>query len=220
MEDTANKFDLRKHMHFSIECLGASWNGDTRKWDVRFHDLRTKIQFVRSATVLISAVGGISYPRDVKFKGMEKFNGAMFHTARWDHSFDYRDKRIAVIGNGCSAAQVVPAIVKDAAYVKQYARSPQWYHERPNRPFTAFEKWCFKYVPLWERWNRLKLFLENDDLVATYMPGPLASAKREKVEEHAKEYIYSRTPKKYHDFIVPDFPLGRPIPYLREQTVR
>jgi len=209
MEDTVDKFELREHMHFEIECLGAVWNASEARWDIRFRDLRSKLEYTRSATVFISAVGGISYPRDVKFPGMEKFKGEMFHTARWNHKYNYEGKRMAVIGNGCSAAQVVPAVVPKASFVKQYARSAQWYHERPNRDFTNFERWCFKYVPLWERYLRLNLFLQSDDLVATYMPGATAAKKRAAVEDHAKKYIYSRSPKKYHDFLVPDFPLGR-----------
>jgi cation diffusion facilitator CzcD-associated flavoprotein CzcO len=209
MESTVDKFNLRKHMHFSIECLGAKWNKETTQWDVTFRDQKTGLEFVRSTTMFISAVGGISYPRDVKFEGMEKFKGDMFHTARWDHTVDYKGKRMAIIGNGCSAAQVVPSVVGDAAYVKQYSRSPQWYHERPNRNFTKGETWAFRYLPLWERWKRLQLFLENDDLVSTYMPGVKASLKRAGVEEHAKKYIFSRAPKKYHQFLIPDFPLGR-----------
>jgi cation diffusion facilitator CzcD-associated flavoprotein CzcO len=50
---------------------------------------------------------------------MEKFKGAMFHTARWDHTYDYNGKRMAVIGNGCSAAQVVPNVVDKVKYLKQ-----------------------------------------------------------------------------------------------------
>jgi cation diffusion facilitator CzcD-associated flavoprotein CzcO len=50
---------------------------------------------------------------------MDKFKGAMFHTAHWDHSFDYTGKRMAVIGNGCSAAQVVPSVVNEVKYIKQ-----------------------------------------------------------------------------------------------------
>ncbi|KAI8932661.1 hypothetical protein NX059_010156 [Plenodomus lindquistii] len=208
IEDTVKKFDLRRHMRFGIECLGARWHGEKGEWSVRFKDGQTKTEFTEKAAVFISAVGGISYPRDVKFPGMDKFKGAMFHTARWDHSYDYRGKKMAVIGNGCSAAQVIPAVVKDVAFVTQIARSRQWYHERPNRYFTKGETWAFRYIPLWERWKRLQLFLENDDLVATYMPGVNATIKRTAVEDNAKKYIYSTAPKKYHGDLVPDFPLG------------
>lgn len=65
IEDTVDKFDLRKHIHASVECLGAQWNGETNEWSVRFRDLTTEIVFTRAATMLISVVGGISVPRDV-----------------------------------------------------------------------------------------------------------------------------------------------------------
>ncbi|KAL2834565.1 hypothetical protein BJY01DRAFT_239142 [Aspergillus pseudoustus] len=207
MEATVDKFDLRKHMQFGVECVSASW-GEQGLWEVRLRDVKTGFEYTRSATVFISAVGGISKPRDTKFPGMEKFQGEIFHTARWNHKYDYRGKRLAVIGNGCSAAQVVPAVAKQAGLVKQYARSAQWYHERPNRDFTAFEKFCFRYIPLWERYIRLRIFLMSDRLVATYMPGPAAEKLRAKAEQGARKYIYSMAPQKYHDFIVPNFPLG------------
>lgn len=207
MEATVEKFDLRKHMEFRIECISASWN-DAGFWEVRLLDCQTHIEYTRTATIFISAVGGISKPRDTRFPGMEKFSGEIFHTARWNHQFDYRGKRLAVIGNGCSAAQVVPAIAQDAALVKQYARSAQWYHERPNRSFTAFEKWCLRNIPFWERYLRLRLFLASDKLVATYLPGPAAGKLRAKAESGARQYIYQTAPKEYHKSLVPNFPLG------------
>jgi hypothetical protein len=108
-------------------------------------------------------------------------------------------------------------VIEKAAFVKQYARSAQWYHERPNRMFTAFEKWCFKYIPLWERYNRLSLFMANDNLVATYMPGANATTKRAKVEDHAKRYIFATAPEKYHGMLIPDFPLGTRSKYFMQR---
>ncbi|KAJ5683439.1 hypothetical protein N7462_006604 [Penicillium macrosclerotiorum] len=207
MDDTVDKFDLRKHMHFGVECVSASWN-EKGFWEVRLRDTKTKIEYTRTATIFISAVGGISKPRDTKFPGMEKFTGEIFHTAQWNSQYDYRGKRLAVIGNGCSAAQVVPAIAKSAGLVKQYARSAQWYHERPNRNFTAAERWCLRNIPLWERYLRFRLFLSCDALVTTYLPGIAAERIRAKTEKGARQYIHDTAPKKYHKTLVPDFPLG------------
>ncbi|KAH8585503.1 monooxygenase [Bisporella sp. PMI_857] len=204
---TVDKFNLRSHMNFQVECLKAEWKNNGA-WEVRFLHLKTGKQFVRTSRVLISAVGGISYPRDVQFQGMERFKGEMFHSARWNHKVDYTNQRMAVIGNGCSAAQIIPKVAERAAYVQQYARSPQWYHERPNKNISTFRKLCFKYVPFWQRFHRLQLFLRSDNLVTTYISGDKAAIKRSETEQEAKDYIYSRTPKKYHDFIVPEFPLG------------
>lgn len=119
VEATVDKFKLRPHMHFGVACLGARWLQEKSKWEVHLHDLQTGVRYKREAAIFVSAVGGISEPRDVKFHGMDKFKGAMFHTAHWDHSFDYTGKRMAVIGNGCSAAQVVPSVVNEVKYIKQ-----------------------------------------------------------------------------------------------------
>lgn len=112
MEDTVDKFDLRKHVHPSVECIGATWISHLKKWKVQLKDLQTGTEYIRHASVFVSAVGAISFPRDVRFPGMDDFKGPMFHTARWDHSVSWKNKRVAVIGNGCSAAQVVPAMAK------------------------------------------------------------------------------------------------------------
>ena len=119
MESTVDKFGLRAHMKFNVACMGATWVTKKAKWEVAFLDIKTGTNFTREASVFVSAVGGISEPRNVKFPGMEDFKGTMFHTARWDHTYDYTGKRMAVIGNGCSAAQVVPNVVNKVSYVKQ-----------------------------------------------------------------------------------------------------
>ncbi|CAM1510976.1 Fc.00g084890.m01.CDS01 [Cosmosporella sp. VM-42] len=208
MEDTVDKFDLRRHVHSSVECVGAKWLNDEAKWEVHLKDLATGIEYLRKASVFVSAVGAISFPRDVKFPGMESFKGAMFHTARWDHSVSYKGKRVAVIGNGCSAAQVVPAVAKEAAFVKQYARSGQWFHARPNRNYTELEKFLFRWVPLWQRLLRLKIFLDADEETTTYFPTPKGMKVRAAVEEESKQYIRSKVPQKYTKSIIPTFPLG------------
>ena len=98
MEATVDKYGLRPHMHFGIECLGARWISKQNLWEVQFHDLRTDIKYSRFAGIFVSAVGGISYPRQVHFPGMERFKGEMFHTAHWNHNYDYTGKRMGVIG--------------------------------------------------------------------------------------------------------------------------
>ena len=85
-----------------------------------FLDLGTKQRFKKHCAILLTAVGGFSQPRDVCFPGLDGYSGKVFHTAEWDHTFDYRDKRIAVIGNGCSAAQVVPSIAPSVRKLTQY----------------------------------------------------------------------------------------------------
>jgi cation diffusion facilitator CzcD-associated flavoprotein CzcO len=119
MESTVEKFDLRSHMVFSTSCEGAKWLAKENKWEVTFLDTISKRHYTKKASILISAIGSIAEPRKVKFPGLDDFQGAVFHTARWNKDYDYRDKRMALIGNGCSAAQVVPSVVHDVKYIKQ-----------------------------------------------------------------------------------------------------
>ncbi|OJD29690.1 monooxygenase protein [Diplodia corticola] len=208
MEDTVDKFELRSHINPSVECLGARWDSEASLWHVNLRDLGTGIEFSRTANVFVSAVGGISHPRDVSIAGMEDFQGAMFHTARWRHDVDYAGKRVAVIGSGCSAVQVIPSLAKHAASVKQYARSPQWYHERPNHVFSATEKFLFRYVPGLMKLRRMSIFWNIDKQSYSYRGTDAGVAQRLKEEEQARQYIFSTAPQKYHDTLVPDFELG------------
>jgi cation diffusion facilitator CzcD-associated flavoprotein CzcO len=197
---------LRRHFNFGAECLGAEWQGG--KWKVHFKDVSTGKTFTKECEVFLSAVGGFAKLREPRFPGLDQFEGPVFHTADWDHSFDWHGKRVAVIGNGCSAAQVVPSIAPGVKKLTQYARSPQWYHPRPNKIFSRFEKFCFRYLPLWQRWYRLDTFLKTDQLASVYGSDQGQINQRLALEEEARQYIYSQSPKKYHHFIVPDFPLG------------
>lgn len=201
-----DKFHLREHFHFNIECLGARWVAG--RWHVSFFNKATGKKFTKTCKVLLSAVGGFSQPRRSRFPGMDRFKGRIFHTAEWDHDFDYTGKKVAVIGNGCSAAQVVPSIAPNTRKLTQYARSAQWYHERPNQGFSSFQRFCFRYIPLWQRIHRLDLFLKTDQLAAVYGPKASQVKQRLSIEDASRRYIYKETPEKYHEFIVPDFPLG------------
>jgi len=123
MNATVDKFCLRRHFRFNIECLGAEWMAKKNHWVVRFKDILTGKEFTRSTAIFVSAVGGISEPRKIDFEGMHTFKGVTFHTARWNHDYDYTGKRMAVIGNGCSAAQVVPAVQRKVKSLTQYVKT-------------------------------------------------------------------------------------------------
>ncbi|KAK7230081.1 hypothetical protein V2G26_002251 [Clonostachys chloroleuca] len=208
IEDTVDKFNLRPHINLGVECIGSEWDSSKNQWRVRLRDLKTGIEFTRTATMFISAVGGISVPREVHFEGMENFRGPIYHTAQWRHDVSYAGKRVAVIGNGCSAVQVVPALSEKAEYVKQYARSPQWYHERPNRHFTGFEKWLFRTVPLLMRLRRWNIFWSIDKQSYAYRGTDAGVQQRLKEEDVARDYIRHKAPEKYHAILTPDFELG------------
>ncbi|KAI1625151.1 monooxygenase [Exophiala viscosa] len=208
LNNVVDKFGLRGFFELQVECLGAVWNEEERIWEVRLKNLVTGIEYTRTATIFVSAVGGISAPREVDLPGKDTFTGESWHSARWDHSYDYTGKRLAVVGNGCSASQIVPKVVQKASFVKQYSRSAQWYHERPNKSTSSLSKALCRYVPLYQRYLRFRLFSLFETMTLTYGDGEKAAKERLKVEASAIKYTLDKTPEKYHNFIIPDFPLG------------
>lgn len=208
MNSTVDYFGLRGYFQLQVECFKAEWVELDGVWEVTLRNVVNGHVFVRRASVFISGVGGISFPKYIDLPGKESFPGPQFHSARWDHSFDYTGKRLAIIGNGCSASQIVPRVVKQASHVKQYTRSPQWIHERPNEDFTNFQKALYRYVPLYQGIERLRLFLLFDRMSSTYGYGEGAVRGRLEAEQNAKEYVYNNAPPQYHDMLIPEFPLG------------
>ena len=92
--------------------------------------------------------------------------------------------------------------------MRRFARGRQWYHPRPNHRFSPFERFCFRYIPFWQRYYRLKTFLDTDSLAASYGSSAEEVKRRKEIEASATEYICSQAPQKYHDILVPEFALG------------
>ena len=95
----------------------------------------------------MSAAGGLSAPRLPEIEGIETFGGALFHSARWDHSVDLAGKRVAVIGTGASAIQIVPEVQKVAAHLDVYQRTAPWVIPRNDRTYPKAERAALRRLP-------------------------------------------------------------------------
>jgi cation diffusion facilitator CzcD-associated flavoprotein CzcO len=101
---------------------------------------------VLKARYVISATGILNQPVRPNIEGIDSFKGKMIHTARWDHDYDINDKKVAVIGTGASAVQLVPAIADKVKQLKVYQRTPIWVVPKKEREFDEqaqerFKKW-------------------------------------------------------------------------------
>jgi cation diffusion facilitator CzcD-associated flavoprotein CzcO len=209
LNDTVDKFHIRPHVQCGIEVVQAAWDSRKLVWRVELRDLETQHLFTRETEILVSCVGTISIPKECNVPHHEDFQGAVWHSARWNHDYDLKGKTVGVVGNGCSAAQLVPHVAKSVKKLYQFQRSPQWVTERTNRPFTPFQKWCFRYIPLVNRLYRFKLWKDTDALHALYLSDTKATVRaREKATQHAISYIEGHSPPEYHDILIPKFPLG------------
>lgn len=209
LNSTVDKFSVRPHVQLQTEVVAATWLEEKNVWRVRLHDMVSGREHDQEAEMLVSCVGTISIPKSCDIPGYEAFQGEIFHSARWNHGFDLKNKKVAVVGNGCSAAQLMPHVAREATEVVQFQRSPQWINARPNPAFSEFQKWCFRSIPLYGRWYRFSTWLSIDALHNLYITGSdKLDRDRARAQAEAEDYMRKTAPDKYLDILIPTFPLG------------
>jgi 4-hydroxyacetophenone monooxygenase len=165
-KDCAESFGLMNRIRLNTEVSSATWDEPSQRWQLVIDgpDGRSEV----TANVVISAVGQLNrpkYPTDMN--GYGSFAGPAFHTARWDHSVDLTAKRVAVIGTGASACQVIPMIAPDVSHLTVFQRTAPWQLPAPNYSLDVADglKWLFEHVPFYAQWYRLWLFWRGAELM-------------------------------------------------------
>src|SRR6202163_6403 len=122
LNHVADRFDLRRDIQFRSRVTAATWEEDTRSWNVTLQDgSRFRARF------LITAIGPLSAPTLPRIEGVNRFQGQSFHTARWPHEpVDFAGKRVAVIGTGATGVQTIQTIAKDVGHLTVFQRTPNW----------------------------------------------------------------------------------------------
>jgi cation diffusion facilitator CzcD-associated flavoprotein CzcO len=144
---------------------------DTEVTACRWDDARATwtVETARGATyeagALVMATGQLHRPAYPRIAA-GPFAGHTFHSARWDHDYDLRDKRVAVVGTGASAVQFVPEIAKQASRLVVFQRTGNWFMPRRNRPYPAWWKALIRAVPGLQRWRRRFVFDYGESLTA------------------------------------------------------
>src|SRR4051812_7538466 len=132
-ERVADKYGLRPHIKTGKEVVSARF-ADGR-WRLRTHDGEEAV-----ADFVVSACGVLHHPRTPEIEGLETFEGAAFHSARWDHDVALDGKRVAVIGTGSTGVQIVTDLAGVAGRLVHFQRTPQWILPAPNRPYGKWER--------------------------------------------------------------------------------
>jgi len=158
LQRIADDYDLRREIRFGVEVTDAVWDDDEHCWRVTAVDADGRTDALM-AHVVISGVGYFSSPAFPKIEGIESFAGPAMHTARWRPDVELSDKRVAVIGTGASAMQLVPEIADLARRVLVFQRTPQWGIPHPNymREVTAGTRLLMREVPYYQAWYRARL---------------------------------------------------------------
>ncbi|MFR9770847.1 flavin-containing monooxygenase [Nocardia sp. SC052] len=159
IQDVSKRYDVRDKHIFDCDVTSACWNDETALWEIE----STKGSF--TANTVVSAVGALCEPALPDIKGIGEFEGEIFHSARWNHDADLTGKRVAIIGTGASAIQIVPAIAPKVGHLDVYQRTAPWLLPRLDRPYTKAERMAFKYVPGLQRLSRAAIYAARETQV-------------------------------------------------------
>ncbi|MFD3430161.1 flavin-containing monooxygenase [Nocardia fluminea] len=138
-ESCVDKYELRSRIRFGTTVVGADFDERADHWV-----LHTTDGDDLTARFVISATGVLTRPKLPDIPGIEGFAGATMHTSRWDHRQDLRGKRVAIIGTGASAVQVIPEIASQVEHLTVFQRTPIWCLPRPDLPLPLAARLALK----------------------------------------------------------------------------
>lgn len=148
LQDTAQRFGVMQYIHLNREMLDSTWDDEAKHWVVETN------AGVYHARFILGACGPMHEPVYPKIKGLDTFAGVTFHSARWNHEYDLKGKRVAVIGTGASAIQFVPQIQPQVAKLTLIQRTPQWVLPKMDQPLPAVAQALFKLLPVTQQMMR------------------------------------------------------------------
>lgn len=149
-EHVADKYGLRKYMRFNTVVRAARWDETAGHWTVEI-DGEEPI----TTRFLLTATGFLSQPKMPDIPGIETFAGKVIHSTAWDDSYDLTGKRVAVIGTGATAVQLIPKVAKKVEELTVYQRTPIWVTPKLDGPIPRSVQRLFARVPLTQRLARL-----------------------------------------------------------------
>jgi flavin-binding monooxygenase-like protein len=155
----ADKYGLREYTRFGTEVEALWWDKNREQWQIHSVD-RGGNRDVSFASVVITAAGYLNRPRFPELRGRETFAGTSIHSALWDASLDLTGKRVAIIGAGCTAVQIVDACVDAVEHLTVFQRQPHWVAPRKRRTddVPEYRRYLGRHLPYYANWNRLKSY--------------------------------------------------------------
>src|SRR2546421_12190376 len=163
LKKVAVEHDVRSHIRFNTRLTSSCWDEASRRWISSLETGNGREEF--ESTTLVSAIGQLNDPSPAHFNGEEDFSGLKLHSALWSDDIKLDGKRVAVIGTGATAMQLVPSIADRVASVTVYQRSAQW--SRPvagySDPISEGARWLLAYLPFYVQWYRFNMFWRYGD---------------------------------------------------------
>ena len=197
--DTARQFQILDHIQLNTAMQEARWDAATQCWHLLTHRGLLRARFV------VMACGPMHVPTKPAIPGIDTFTGTQFHSSQWDHSCDLHGQRVAVIGSGASAIQLVPEIAQQVAHLTVFQRTPPWVLPKMDAPISAAWQQRFARWPWLQALLRKALYLQfellNSGLRYPFFVKRLQKAGLKNMERGVKDPVLRQK-------LTPDFVLG------------
>ncbi|MEE1824595.1 NAD(P)/FAD-dependent oxidoreductase [Streptomyces sp. BE20] len=166
LEKVTDVFGLRPHLRFGTEVTEARWDDERAHWRI----VTTAGRW--TADAVVAAAGPLADPQIPDLPGLDTFPGKVFHSSRWDHDYRLAGQRVAMVGTGASAAQIIPAIQPQVGSLTVFQRTPAWVLPRRDREITRLEKWLHGRLPATAKLRRGVLFALREVQVDAFVRRP------------------------------------------------
>jgi cation diffusion facilitator CzcD-associated flavoprotein CzcO len=166
LRECTERYEVRDHIRLDCEITGAEWDEGEGLWKIE------STQGPFTVEMLVAAPGFLSEPATPSLLGLADFEGETFHTARWNHDHDLGGRRVAVIGTGASAIQVVPQIQPIVEHLDVFQRTPPWVMPHRDRPITDIERRVYRRFPALQRAIRSTVYFIRELLVPGFVYRP------------------------------------------------
>lgn len=167
LERVAADEQVLPQCRFDVEVTSCEYDEATATWLVQ-----TKAGEAYRARQLVLGVGGLHHPKYPEVANREAFTGPQLHSARWDATLDLTGKRVALVGTGASAIQVLPEVAKVAKQVTVFQRTPAWVLPRNDRPISRAMQWLYRVFPVLLVLNRARIYALLESRVGAFTRNP------------------------------------------------
>jgi 4-hydroxyacetophenone monooxygenase len=208
----------RPHTRFRTEVVRAEYDEAAARWSVTLRAEGGTVE-VLPFNAVISAVGMLNRPKyPQNLSGLGSFRGRSFHSSEWPGDLDVSGKRVAVIGSGASAMQIVPAIADQAAELVVFQRTPPWVapFEKFHQPIDDGARYLLRTFPIYRTWYWLKLYWQFGDKVLDSLrkdpewphPERAVNARNDSHREYFTQYIRDELGERTDLFekVLPSYP--------------
>ena len=174
----SERYGLAPHLRLNTEVTSAAWDEDAERWNLETSNGRV------CARVLVAGMGPLSEAKIPEIPGLDSFDGEVFHSARWNHDYDLRGKRVASIGTGASAIQYVPSIQPEVEQLHVFQRTPPWVLPHTDRPTRRIERALYRLVPPLQKLVRGGIYAGREIGVLGFVKNPRLMGVAEKLARH------------------------------------